>query len=65
MTKPATAAKMMGKNLIAVTIQFCKLAALVDKPVIHINHEDIANDININQYHSIEKLKVSCNVIIK
>jgi hypothetical protein len=64
-TNPAIAAKMIGKNLIIVTIQFCKLAALVDKPVIQINHDDIPKEININQYQSIEKLKVSCNVITK
>jgi hypothetical protein len=50
-TKPAIAAKTMGRNLIIVIIQFCKLAALVDKPVTQINQVDIPNDINTNQYH--------------
>jgi hypothetical protein len=65
MTNPAIAAKMIGKNLIAVTIQFCKLAALVDKPVIQINQDEIPNDINTNQYQSMEKPNVSCKVITR
>jgi hypothetical protein len=63
--KPAIAAKIIGKNFIAVTIQFCKLAALVDKPVIQINQLEIANEIKISQYHSIAKPNVSCNVITR
>jgi hypothetical protein len=64
-TKPAIAAKMIGKNLIIVTIQFCKLAAFVDKPVIQINQVEIPKEIRINQYHSMEKPNVSCTVITR
>jgi hypothetical protein len=59
------AAKIIGKNLMIVTIQFCKLAALVDKPVIQINQEEMAKEIIISQYHSMEKPNVSCKVITK
>jgi hypothetical protein len=52
-TKPATTAKIIGKNLIAVVIQFWILAAFADIPDIHINHVETPNEISTNQYHSI------------
>jgi hypothetical protein len=45
-TKPAIAAKMIGKNLIQVVIQFWIFADLADIPDIQINHVDMPKEIN-------------------
>jgi hypothetical protein len=47
---PAKIAKMIGKNFIPVTIQFCILPNLAERPVIHINHVDMPNEIKTNTY---------------